>query len=221
MSTPTHRTAPDPNQTGMPGGVPFIIGNELAEQFSFYGMKAILLVFMTQHLLNAAGEPAYMNDEEAKSVYHLFTAGAYFFPILGAILSDVLWGKYKTILLISLMYCVGHGMLALMDVGPHLGLWDMKPILYAGLVLIAIGAGGIKPCVSAHVGDQFGTGNKSLLTQVFNWFYFSINLGAFASTLLTPVFLAGIKIGEDPTTGEARYPPSANPAGNRNSQGRT
>ena len=189
MSVP-HRTTPDPDLTTMPGGVPFIIGNELAERFSFYGMKAILVVFMTQHLLNAAGQPAYMNDEEAKAVYHLFTAGAYFFPILGAILSDVLWGKYKTILLISLMYCLGHGMLALMDLGPHFGLWDMKPFLYAGLILIAMGAGGIKPCVSAHVGDQFGTGNKGLLTQVFNWFYFSINLGAFASTLLTPVLLA-------------------------------
>ena len=173
----------------MPPGVPFIIGNELAERFSFYGMKAILVVFMTKHLLDAAGEPAYMGDEKAKGVYHLFTAAAYFFPILGAILSDVLWGKYKTILLISLMYCLGHGMLALMDVGPHFKLWGMEPFMYAGLLLIAIGAGGIKPCVSAHVGDQFGTKNKHLLTQVFNWFYFSINVGAATSTLLTPIFL--------------------------------
>lgn len=186
----THRTAPDQNTTGMPNGVPFIIGNELAERFSFYGMKSILTVFMTQHLLNSAGEPAYMAEEEAKSIYHLFTAVAYAFPIVGAIISDVLWGKYKTILLISLMYCLGHGMLALMDIGPHFGWWDMKPFLFAGLLLIAMGQGGIKPCVSAHVGDQFGSGNKHLITQVFNWFYFSINLGAAASTLLTPVLLA-------------------------------
>jgi len=188
----TYRTTPDPTVKGMPGGVPFIIGNELAERFSFYGMKAILTVFMTKHLMDSAGNPAFMEDEQAKGVYHLFTAGAYFFPILGAIISDVLWGKYKTILLISLMYCVGHGMLALMDLGPITGLWDMKPFLFAGLILIAIGAGGIKPCVSAHVGDQFGTGNKHLLTQIFNWFYFSINLGAAASTLLTPVLLASV-----------------------------
>ncbi|MFG0307546.1 MAG: POT family MFS transporter [Phycisphaerales bacterium JB040] len=184
-----YQTAPDPKQTKFPGGVPFIIGNELAERFSFYGMKGILTVFMTQHLLNSAGEPAYMNESDAKSVYHLFTAGAYFFPLIGAIVSDVLWGKYKTILYISLMYCVGHGMLALMDIGPEFGLWDMKPFLFAGLLLIAIGAGGIKPCVSAHVGDQFGAGNKHLLTQIFNWFYFSINLGAASSMLLTPVLL--------------------------------
>lgn len=190
MSKYQPRTTPDQTLTGMPKGVPYIIGNEVAERFSFYGMKGILTVFMTQHLITASGDTAYMTEEGAKSVYHLFTAAAYFFPLLGALISDIWLGKYRTILFISLMYCLGHGMLALMDLGPHLGLWDMKPFLFAGLILIAIGAGGIKPCVSAHVGDQFGKGNKGLLTQVFNWFYFSINLGAAASTLLTPVLLA-------------------------------
>ncbi len=182
-------TTPDQTETRMPGGVPFIIGNELAERFSFYGMKGILTVFMTQHLMTASGESANMSDERAKTVYHLFTASAYFFPILGAIMADVFWGKYKTILWISLMYCVGHGCLALMDIGPVTGLWDMKPFLFLGLALIAVGAGGIKPCVSAHVGDQFGRGNKHLLTQIFNWFYFSINVGAMLSTILTPILL--------------------------------
>jgi len=184
-----HLTSPDQTETRMPKGVPYIIGNEMAERFSFYGMKGILTVFMTQHLVDAAGEPANMSDERAKWVYHLFTASAYFFPLFGAILSDVFFGKYKTILWISLMYCVGHGCLALMDLGPVLGLWDMAPFMFIGLALIAVGAGGIKPCVSAHVGDQFGKGNKRLLTQIFNWFYFAINLGAMASTILTPVLL--------------------------------
>ncbi len=182
--------ATSPHQTsGMPPGIPYIIGNEFAERFSFYGMKAILTVFMTKHLLSAAGEPDFMGDEEAKGVYHLFTAAAYFFPLVGAIVSDVLLGKYRSILFISLMYCLGHGMLALMDLGPLLGAWDMRPFLYLGLLLIAIGAGGIKPCVSAHVGDQFGDKNKHLLSKTFSWFYFSINVGAATSTLLTPVFL--------------------------------
>ncbi|MEZ6129317.1 MAG: POT family MFS transporter [Planctomycetaceae bacterium] len=188
MTESQYRSVPE-DTTGMPSGVPYIIGNELAERFSFYGMKAILTVFMTKHLLDAAGQPDPMADEQAKSVYHLFTAGAYFFPMIGAMISDVLWGKYKTILLISLMYCLGHGSLALMDLGPMTGSWNMRPFLYIGLILIAVGAGGIKPCVSAHVGDQFGPGNKDLLTQVFNWFYFSINLGAAASTFLTPILL--------------------------------
>ncbi len=202
MASSKYRSSPDQTRTTMPPGVPYIIGNELAERFSFYGMKTILTVFMTKHLLDSAGQPAFMSDEQAKQWYHLFSAAAYFFPILGALVSDILWGKYRTILLISLMYCVGHGCLALMDLGPITGAWDMKPLLFAGLILIAIGAGGIKPCVSAHVGDQFGKGNKRLLTQVYNWFYFSINLGATASSLLTPVFLAGIPLEKDPATGE-------------------
>jgi proton-dependent oligopeptide transporter, POT family len=67
--------------------------------------------------------------------------------------------------------------------------------LYVGLLLIAIGSGGIKPCVSAHVGDQFGASNQHLLTKVFGWFYFSINFGSFFSTLLTPVLLKNPKFG--------------------------
>ncbi|MEL6329268.1 MAG: POT family MFS transporter [Planctomycetota bacterium] len=184
-----HRTTPDHSVTGMPGGVPYIIGNEAAERFSFYGMRAILTVFMTKYLVDAQGQDATLSDEDAKGVYHLFVAAAYFTPMIGALISDIFWGKYKTILIISLMYCLGHGMLALMDVGPIVGAWDMEPFLYSGLFLIALGAGGIKPCVSAHVGDQFGTGNKHLMTQVFNWFYFSINVGAAASQLATPWLL--------------------------------
>ena len=202
MTKKQHLTAPDASETRLPKGIPYIIGNELAERFSFYGMKAILMVFMTEHLMDSARNSDVMSDEQAKVWYHAFTGLAYTFPILGAILADALWGKYKTILLISLMYCLGHGMLALMDLGPHFGIWDMKPFLAAGLILIAIGAGGIKPCVSAHVGDQFGKGNKHLLTQIFNWFYFSINVGAAASSFATPLLLSGIKIGEDATTGD-------------------
>ncbi len=184
-------TAPDPKQTKFPGGVPFIIGNEVAERFSFYGMKGILTVFMTQHMLNAAGEAAYMNDAEAKKWYHLFTALTYTFPIFGAILADVVLGKYRTILWISLMYCLGHGCLAMMDVAPQIGM-PMKTWLIIGMLFIAVGAGAIKPCVSAHVGDQFGTGNKHMLTMIFNWFYFAINLGAASSMILTPILLAKV-----------------------------
>jgi proton-dependent oligopeptide transporter, POT family len=196
-----YRSTPDPTNTRMPPGIPYIIGNELAERFSFYGMKGILTIFMTQHLLNAAGQPDYMGDEKAKGWYHLFTGLAYTFPILGAILSDVVLGKYRTILYISLMYCVGHGCLALMDAAPRMGM-HMQVWLIIGMIFIAIGAGAIKPCVSAHVGDQFGSGNKRLLTQVFNWFYFSINLGAASSMFLTPILLAGIPIERDPVTNE-------------------
>lgn len=179
-TTARYLTAPQPLTT-MPPGIPYIVGNEAAERFSFYGMKAILTVYMTQYLLNWAGKSQPMTDEDAKTTYHLFVASAYFFPILGAILSDWLWGKYRTIFWLSLVYCLGH--LALAVVPAREG-------LFLGLILIAVGAGGIKPCVSAHVGDQFGVKNRHLLGRVFGWFYFSINFGAGFSTLLTPWLLA-------------------------------
>ena len=73
--------APVPSK-GWPSGIPYIIGNEAAERFSFYGMKGILVVFMTAHMLNAAGQPDYMTDEQAKVWFHLFTSAVYFTPLL-------------------------------------------------------------------------------------------------------------------------------------------
>jgi POT family proton-dependent oligopeptide transporter len=182
-------TAPVPSDK-MPAGIPYIVGNEAAERFSFYGMRTILTVYMTKHLVDAAGAPDVMSDEEAKFYFHLFVMSAYFFPIAGALLSDWFLGKYRTILSLSIVYCLGHFFLALGDSG--LGsLAGLAPrlFLFGGLIFIAIGSGGIKPCVSAHVGDQFGKRNEHLLGRVFNWFYFAINLGSCLSTLLTPLLL--------------------------------
>ena len=172
-------TAPIPS-TRMPPGIPYIVGNEAAERFSFYGMRAILTIFMTQHLLGFDGQLAPMGEEEAKTYYHLFVTSAYFFPFFGAILADAWLGKYRTIINLSLVYCLGHLALALDET--RLG-------LFAGLILISVGSGGIKSCVSAHVGDQFGATNQYLLERVFGWFYFAINLGATASMILTPWLL--------------------------------
>ncbi|MBT6270317.1 MAG: MFS transporter [Phycisphaerae bacterium] len=173
----------------MPRGIPYIIGNEAAERFSFYGMKGILVIFMTQYLFLLPGSGAEaMSRPAAMENYHLFTTAVYFFPIMGALIADIVLGKYLTIMLLSVVYCAGHGVLAMMGSTAWL---DMSPgiVLAIGLVLISVGSGGIKPCVSAHVGDQFGSKNSVLLEKVFGWFYFSINTGAFLSTMLTPWLL--------------------------------
>lgn len=175
-----YRTEPLPLQ-GYPPGIPYIIGNEAAERFSYYGMRAVLVVFMTQSLMGADGRPAPMSEEEAKGWFHLFVAATYFTPILGALIADGWFGKYRTIIGLSLVYCLGHLALALDDT--RLG-------LLLGQGLIALGAGGIKPCVSAHVGDQFAATNRHLLGRIYSWFYFAINLGAFTSMLVTPWLLA-------------------------------
>ncbi len=169
----------------MPPGIPYIIGNEAAERFSFYGMRAILVVFMTKYLWLMDGRAGTaVSDAAATEHYHNFVAWVYFTPLLGALLSDILLGKYRTIMLLSIVYCLGHAALACMDLAGNSPNW-----LIAGLVLICLGSGGIKPCVSAHVGDQFGRSNQHLLSKIYNWFYFSINFGSFFSTLLTPWLL--------------------------------
>jgi POT family proton-dependent oligopeptide transporter len=190
MTAPRFRTQPA-DTAGMPPGIPFIIGNEAAERFSFYGMKTILVVFMMKHLLSATGEPDGMTETESRKWMHLFVASAYFFPIIGGLVADAFLGKYRTILLLSVVYCLGHLCLALMDMPGWFLQATLEPRgwLLAGLGLIAIGAGGIKPCVSAHVGDQFSHSNRHLLERVFGWFYFAINFGSFFSTLLTPWLL--------------------------------
>jgi dipeptide/tripeptide permease len=189
MST-KYRTVPEAT-SGMPSGVPFIVGNEAAERFSFYGMKTILVVFMMQYLLTSAGTSAFMTETEAREWMHLFVASAYFFPVIGAVIADAFLGKYVTIMALSIVYCLGHLSLALIDMPSSFLQATMEPKgwLVAGLLMIAIGSGGIKPCVSANVGDQFGKANRHLIEKVFGWFYFSINFGSFFSTILTPWLL--------------------------------
>jgi proton-dependent oligopeptide transporter, POT family len=179
-----HRTAPVDTDK-MPPGIPYIISNEAAERFSFYGMRTILVVFMAKYLwlMDGAGATP-MSNAEATEHYHSFVGWVYFTPLLGALLADIFLGKYRTIILLSIVYCLGHAALACMGMFGHSREW-----LFAGLLLICLGSGGIKPCVSAHVGDQFGSKNSHLITRIYNWFYFSINLGSFVSTLLTPWLL--------------------------------
>jgi len=169
----------------MPGGIPYIISNEAAERFSFYGMRTILVVFMTQYLWLMDGPNGEkMSETQATAYYHDFVAWVYFTPLIGALLADVFFGKYRTIIYLSLVYCAGHAALAFMGTAGEARWW-----LFAGLALITLGSGGIKPCVSAHVGDQFGKNNSHLLTKIYNWFYFSINAGSVISTLMTPWLL--------------------------------
>ncbi|MFK7900473.1 MAG: POT family MFS transporter [Cyclobacteriaceae bacterium] len=164
----------------MPSGISYIVGNEAAERFSYYGMKAILFTFMTQYLLDGNGTEDFMTATEANKWIHTFGASVYLFPILGALVSDIFWGKYRTIIILSILYCAGHIALAMNETRFGLSM---------GLTMIAIGSGGIKPCVSAHVGDQFTSGNKHLLERVFSYFYIAINVGAAISSILTPILL--------------------------------
>ncbi|MDX2090527.1 MAG: hypothetical protein SFX73_21895 [Kofleriaceae bacterium] len=172
-------SAPDPSAR-MPRQIPFIIGSEGCERFSFYGMRNILTAFLVGTLLLYLPTEA-ARKAEAKAVFHTFAMGVYFFPLLGGWVADRFFGKFNTILGFSLIYCVGHALLAIFE--------DNVNGFYTGLFLIAFGAGGIKPLVASFVGDQFDDRTKHLAKLVFDAFYWIINFGSFFASLLMPVFL--------------------------------
>ena len=160
-----------------PRQIKYIVGNEACERFSYYGMRSILAGYITVGL----GQSVDMST----SVIHMFIFANYFMPLFGAWLSDKLIGRYHTILWVSLFYCAGHGVLACSDL---LTTVDGKLYcLYAGLALIAFGSGGIKPCVSAFMGDQFRADQSHLLQKAYGAFYWSINFGSFFAFLLIPL----------------------------------
>jgi proton-dependent oligopeptide transporter, POT family len=163
----------------MPRQIPYIIANEACERFSFYGMRNILTPFLVSTLLLYAPEAERAGI--AKDVFHTFVIGVYFFPLIGGWVADRFFGKYPTILWLSLVYCAGHALLALFD--------DNRTGFYTGLLLIAVGSGGIKPLVASFCGDQFDQTNKKRAKVVFDAFYWSINFGSFFASLLMPIFL--------------------------------
>jgi POT family proton-dependent oligopeptide transporter len=165
----------------LPSQIPFIIGNEACERFSFYGMRNILTVFLIEYLLVNEVPDEAARTALAKAHFHDFVVGVYFFPLIGGYLADRYWGKYRTIFWLSLVYCLGNFCLALF-VHSTTG-------FFVGLFLIALGSGGIKPCVAAMVGDQFTQETRSLASRVFQAFYWSINLGSFFASAFIPKLL--------------------------------
>lgn len=182
MTEPTESAASSSNvvKAKLPPQIPYIIGNEGCERFSFYGMRNVLVEFLTKSIILAAVAPE-LRGAEAKEVFHIFVMGVYFFPLLGGWLSDRYLGKYKTILSLSIVYCAGHACLAMFE--------GSKPGFYLGLFLIALGSGGIKPCVSAFVGEQFDSRTKHLAKVVFDAFYWIINFGSLFASWLIPIVL--------------------------------
>jgi POT family proton-dependent oligopeptide transporter len=171
---------PDPQASRWPRQIKYIIGNEACERFSYYGMTGILAGYISGQLI-AGGLGK--SDDYATTVIQLFITVNYFTPLLGAWLSDKLIGRYNTIFWVSLFYCAGHGTLACSDFfGPQ----GKLACLFTGLTLIAFGSGGIKPCVSAFMGEQFRPDQSHLMQKAYGAFYMAINFGSFFSFLVVP-----------------------------------
>jgi len=158
-----------PGRQRLPPQIRFIAWNEAAERFSYYGMTSIL----TAHMVDAL----FLSKSGAVTRYQIFVAAVYFAPLLGAFLADRFFGRYRVVFWLSWGYVAGHATIAAFE-----SLWG----LYAGLVLIAVGSGGIKPCASAFVGDQFGPGEEHLLERVYGLYYWMINMGSTAAVLAIP-----------------------------------
>lgn len=174
-----------------PKSVFFIIGNEFCERFSYYGMKAILTLYLKFQLM--------FSEDDSTIIYHVWAMLCYFTPVIGAIIADTFLGRFRTIFYISIIYVIGNGVLSLSAIPPIMPDLSTKiAVSLIGLLLIALGTGGIKPCVSAFGGDQFVLPQQERqLAQFFSIFYFSINAGSLISTFVTPVLRDDIKCFND------------------------
>ncbi|XP_053313595.1 solute carrier family 15 member 1 [Spea bombifrons] len=177
-----------PGCFGYPLSIFFIVINEFCERFSYYGMRAVLVLYFKYFLR--------WDNNLSTVVYHTFVAVCYLTPILGAIIADSWLGKFKTIVYLSVVYTVGQVVMAisaihdLTDVNKD-GTPDTIDVHIAmsmiGLLLIALGTGGIKPCVAAFGGDQFDESQDKQRSRFFSIFYLSINAGSLLSTIITPI----------------------------------
>lgn len=171
--------------TNYPLSIAFIVVNEFCERFSYYGMKAVLTLYFLNFL--------HWDENLSTTIYHAFTGLCYFTPVFGALIADSWLGKFKTIIYLSLVYVIGHviksigAIPSVGDADTHVGL------SMAGLLLIAFGTGGIKPCVAAFGGDQFEEQHVHERSKFFSIFYLAINSGSLISTFVTPVLRGDVK----------------------------
>uniref|UniRef100_A0A8C7X8P7 Solute carrier family 15 member 1a n=1 Tax=Oryzias sinensis TaxID=183150 RepID=A0A8C7X8P7_9TELE len=173
---------------GYPISIFFIIVNEFCERFSYYGMRAVLVLYFKYFLQ--------WDDDLATSIYHTFVALCYLTPILGAIVADSWLGKFKTIIYLSVVYAIGQvamAVSAMHDItdsdrdGTPNNMTFHVVLSMVGLFLIALGTGGIKPCVAAFGGDQFDDHQERQRRTFFSVFYLCINGGSLLSTIITPI----------------------------------
>uniref|UniRef100_A0A8D0GK57 Solute carrier family 15 member 1 n=1 Tax=Sphenodon punctatus TaxID=8508 RepID=A0A8D0GK57_SPHPU len=179
----------EPSCFGYPISIFFIVINEFCERFSYYGMRAVLVLYFHFFLR--------WDDTLSTIVYHTFVAVCYMTPVLGAVIADSWLGKFKTIISLSIVYTVGQVIMAISSINDLTDAnRDGTPDNFAvhislsliGLLLIALGTGGIKPCVAAFGGDQFEEHQEKQRNRFFSIFYLAVNAGSLISTIITPIF---------------------------------
>lgn len=180
MSSSMERDIADTScaQRPYPMKVFFIIANEFCERFSFYGLRTILVLYL-RNVLN-------FSDSSSTVIFHLFATMCHLTPVLGAILADSVWGKFKTILYLSVVYVFGELILIISSIIWNHGTASIDLTLF-GLLMIGLGSGGIKPCVGALGGDQYLPNEQRRRDLFFPMFYGSIHLASLISVFISPI----------------------------------
>ena len=161
---------------GHPGGLSTLFFTEMWERFSYYGMRALLVLYMV-----AAVDKGGLgfSTPDATAIYGLYTASVYFLPLIGGWIADRFIGAKRSTLIGGVIISLGHFSLAV----PSL------TFFYLGLVLVAVGTGFLKSNISAMVGDLYDEDDERR-DGGFSIFYMGINLGAFAAPLITGALAA-------------------------------
>ncbi|MCA1751792.1 MAG: peptide MFS transporter [Flavobacteriales bacterium] len=156
---------------GHPKGLYILFFTELWERFSYYGMRAILVLYLVAGV--TGDNPGFgWSNSEALQLYGWYTMLVYVASIPGGWIADKVWGQKRTVLIGGLLLCAGHGVLAI----------DAPWAFFTGLALIVVGVGGLKPNISTMVGGLYPPGDDRR-DKGFTIFYIGINVGAFLSAL--------------------------------------
>jgi POT family proton-dependent oligopeptide transporter len=166
-------------KTRHPKGLWVLFGTEMWERFNFYGMRAILTLFLVNSLM--------MKEEDASIIYGGFLGLCYLTPMLGGFIADRFFGNRNCILLGGLMMAVGQFLLftSASIFGTNLSL--ANTLMWSALGIIIFGNGFFKPNISSMVGSLYPKQEKSKLDTAFTIFYMGINLGAFLGQLICPI----------------------------------
>jgi len=168
------------NQTeilGHPVGLFVLFFTEMWERFSYYGMRALLILFLIAKIDDDGWG---WEKTEAYYLYGWYVMLVYLLPLLGGWLADNKWGHVKTVLVGASIITMGHGAMALSDL--QIGM-DLKFVFYIGLFLIVLGTGLFKPNMSSIVGKMYPQGSEKR-DGAYTIFYMGVNSGAFIGTLL-------------------------------------
>ncbi len=177
MTPKTTKTHAQPELMGHPIGLFVLFFTEMWERFSYYGMRALLILFLTSKLIDGGWE---WNRKEAYALYGWYVMLVYFLPMLGGWLADNKWGHVKTVIIGAAIITAGHAALAIADL--NVGI-DLQFVFYIGLLLLVIGTGLFKPNMSSIVGKMYPA-HSPKKDGAYTIFYMGVNSGAFIGTLL-------------------------------------